>query len=105
MTSRVCHSGDGLMIHMDSFEMAITRTKQFTTLRRPNLVTHGPRGLQLRPHLGGGEDAVLGQPADAAGSVADGTQLHGRDAAAVAADRTSLAPRVRVLKFARRGKV
>lgn len=74
--------------------------------KRRQLVPHGPVGLELLLHRGLCENGVAGELADPTGTVPDGAQLHGRDAAAVAADRARLAAIVRgVGKLARRREV
>lgn len=74
--------------------------------RRCPLVAHTPLGLELLVHRGLREDGVAGEPADPTSPAPDGAQLHGRDAAAVAADRARLAAAVvRVDELAGRREV
>ena len=69
------------------------------------LVAHAPVGLELLVHRGLREDCVARELADPTSSAPDGAQLHGRDAAAVAADRARLAAAVRLGELAGRRKV
>lgn len=74
--------------------------------RRRPLVAHGPGRLELLLHGGLREDGVPGQAADPTSAAPDGAQLHGRDAAAVAADTARVAAAVvRVDELAGRREV
>jgi hypothetical protein len=66
---------------------------------------HGPLWLERRSHLGLGEDGVTGETADSTSAATESLLLNGRDATAVATDRSRVAAVVRLAEFPRRRKV
>jgi hypothetical protein len=81
-------------------------TEQIPLRKGPWSVSHAPVRLQHLAGLRLREDLVSGQSAYTTSTAPERIELHLRDAAAVAANGTSFATRIRVVpKLARRRKI